>query len=355
MTTVLRSRDRRDCAGLYPGSAVPADGAGEPQYPEFAAKIRPTEFAPGVIKGTGSMAAGRLDGPMGRGARADAAQPDPAQRARRRQAAARRTFRFHIAQYLTRRATDWADRGYRKRLTDWPALNARSKFWGDDQRAAFKNWEEIDNLHSPPKGIAENIQRREFLRRVLVKVIHENKLDVLIQLHTALPPGKIGLAPEPGLNNRAISYPLGPSGRHHRDPHPGGLRADCVRSDVRAGHRWQRTQVLPQPDQDDADDAPRAGGAVFHQFPGGARDGASDHQGGVSLSGRIKAARAAAGLRPASRRAVSHKLRPWAPEQVGDDRVTACRPEAVCRDELPNRAGVLDVTVIQSRTARLRI
>src|SRR5262249_30869054 len=83
--------------------------------------------------------------------------------------------------------------GYKETLVDWPALNARSKFWGDDQRAAFKNWEEITNLHSPPKGIAENIQRRELLRRILMKVIQENKLDVLIQLHTALPPGRIGL------------------------------------------------------------------------------------------------------------------------------------------------------------------
>jgi Asp-tRNA(Asn)/Glu-tRNA(Gln) amidotransferase A subunit family amidase len=122
-----------------------------------------------------------------------------------------RTFRFHIAQYLSRRAKDWADRGYQETLADWPSLNARSKFWGDDQRAAFKNWEEITNLHSPPKGIAENIQRRELLRRVLMKVMLDNKLDVLIQVHTALPPGKIGLAPEPGINNRAISYPLGPN------------------------------------------------------------------------------------------------------------------------------------------------
>jgi len=122
-----------------------------------------------------------------------------------------RTFRFHIAQYLMRRSKDWADRGFKETLADWPALNARSKFWGDDQRAAFKNWEEIRDLHSPPKGIAENIQRREFLRRVIEKVIQDNKLDLLIQLHTALPPGKIGLAPEPGANSRAISYPLGPN------------------------------------------------------------------------------------------------------------------------------------------------
>ena len=51
----------------------------------------------------------------------------------------------------------------------------------------------MTSLHRPPKGIAENIQRRELLRRVLMKVMLENKLDVLIQMHTALPPGKIGL------------------------------------------------------------------------------------------------------------------------------------------------------------------
>src|SRR5262249_15390009 len=122
-----------------------------------------------------------------------------------------RTFRFHIAQYLHRRAKDWAARGYTETLADWPALNARSKFLGDDQRAAFKNLEEISRPHNPPKGIAENIQRRELLRRVMMKVILDNKLDILIQLHTALPPGKIGLAPEPSVNSRNISYPLGPN------------------------------------------------------------------------------------------------------------------------------------------------
>jgi amidase len=44
-----------------------------------------------------------------------------------------------------------------------------------------------------------------------MKVIQENKLDLLIQIHTALPPGKIGLATEPNADNRAISYPLGPN------------------------------------------------------------------------------------------------------------------------------------------------
>ena len=39
---------------------------------------------------------------------------------------------------------------------------------------------------------------RELLRRVEMKVMQENQLDVVVRLHTSLPPGKIGLAPWPG-------------------------------------------------------------------------------------------------------------------------------------------------------------
>jgi len=45
---------------------------------------------------------------------------------------------------------------------------------------------------------------------VIQKVMAENKLDVMIQLHSALPPGKIGLAPEPVVNDRSPSYSFGP-------------------------------------------------------------------------------------------------------------------------------------------------
>jgi amidase len=195
---------------LYPDLLLRLTPGNEPFYPEFAAKVRATEFAPGVTKGTGTMAAADW---MVRWA--EGLEPTPLNLTLRTVLgggeAQSRTFRFHVSQYLMRRAKDWSDRGFKETLTDWHALNARSKFWGDDQRAAFKNWEEIDNLYEPPKGIADNIQRREFLRRVLMKVIFDNKLDVLIQVHTTLPPGKIGLAPEPNLNGRAISYPLGPN------------------------------------------------------------------------------------------------------------------------------------------------
>ena len=104
-------------------------------------------------------------------------------------------FRFHISQYLTRRATDWQAKGFRETLTNWAALNARSKYWGDDQRAAFKNWEEVAdprNPHGKRQGVNERIMLRELLRRADMMVILENKLDALVRLHTPWPPGLIG-------------------------------------------------------------------------------------------------------------------------------------------------------------------
>ena len=80
-------------------------------------------------------------------------------------------------------------------MTDFAALNARSKFWGDDGRAAFKNWEEVTDPRNPlggRQGVDERIMLRELLRRLDMMVILENRLDALVRLHTPLPPGKIG-------------------------------------------------------------------------------------------------------------------------------------------------------------------
>jgi hypothetical protein len=109
-------------------------------------------------------------------------------------------FRFHIPQYLTRRAADWKTKGFAETLVDFPTLNARSKFWGDDQRAAFRNWEEVTDMRNPHgerQGVNERIMLRELLRRVDMMVILENRLDALVRLHTPFPPARIGGAPQP--------------------------------------------------------------------------------------------------------------------------------------------------------------
>jgi amidase len=195
---------------LYPDLLFHLNDKGEPMFPDFAAKIQPTEFAPGVIRGKGTMTAAEWMVRWSEGL-----EPMPKNMNLRSifALANSNTFRFHISQYLMRRAKDWSDRGYTETLSDWPALNERSKFYGDHQRAAFKNWEEVTDLREPlgqRQGISERVQLRELLQRVVMKVIQENKLDILINVHNQLQPGKIGLPAEPSTHNRNASYPLGP-------------------------------------------------------------------------------------------------------------------------------------------------
>jgi hypothetical protein len=183
---------------FFPELLYRLNNRGEPQFPEFAAAIKPTEFAPGKTFGSGTMAP--IDYMV---ALADGKVPPPAALNIRtiQTLAEERQFRFHVAQYLSRRAADWEKRGFTETLVDWPSLNARSKFWSDEQRAEWKNWEEIENVRSAlgeRQGVAERLMLRELLRRVEMKVIQENRLDVVVRLHTSLPPGKIGLAPQPG-------------------------------------------------------------------------------------------------------------------------------------------------------------
>ena len=173
---------------------------GQPVFREFAEAIAPTEFAPGKVFGTGNMAPidymvelaeGRIEPPSN----LDLPTVQEQELAM--------SFRFHIRQYLSRRAADWQALGFTETLTDWPALNARSKFWGDDQRAAFRNWEEVADPRNPldgRQGVPERIMLRELLRRVDMMVLYENRLDALVRLHTPFPPAKIGGANQPGTS-----------------------------------------------------------------------------------------------------------------------------------------------------------
>jgi Asp-tRNA(Asn)/Glu-tRNA(Gln) amidotransferase A subunit family amidase len=174
---------------------------GQPVFKEFAAAIVPTEFMPGKIFGTGTMppidycvalAEGRI------------APPSNLDLATIQHQELAMTFRFHLRQYLMRRAADWQARGFTETLVDFPALNARSKFWGDDQRAAFKNWEEVTDPRNPldqRQGVNERIMLRELLRRVDMMVLLENHLDALVRLHTPWPPALIGGAPQYGMQS----------------------------------------------------------------------------------------------------------------------------------------------------------
>ena len=170
---------------------------GQPLFKEFAAAIRPTEFMPGKIFGTGTMAPIDYCVELAEGRIAPPVNLDIATIQEQELAMA---FRFHIPQYLSRRAADWRARGFTETLVDFASLNARSKFWGDDGRAAFKNWEEVTDPRNPlggRQGVDERIMLRELLRRVDMMVLLENRLDALVRLHTPLPPAKIGGAHDP--------------------------------------------------------------------------------------------------------------------------------------------------------------
>jgi amidase len=229
---------------------------GQPLFKEFAAAVEPTKFVSGKVFGSGTMkpidymvelAEGRIVPPIN----LDIATIQQQELAN--------TFRFHIPQYLTRRAADWKQLGFTETLTDFAALNARSKFWGDDQRAAFKNWEEVSDPRNPlggRQGVDERIMLRELLRRVDMMVIYENKLDALVRLHTPWPPGLIGHAYQYDIESNLSPESLyGPNAGLTEVLIPAGyvttaydpvytLNEDCTRY---VSAPWQRPTTIPEP------------------------------------------------------------------------------------------------------------
>ena len=192
MTVDFRSALARLVPLIMPDILYRLDADGQPVFEDFAAAIMPTEFMPGKVFGNGTMQPIDYMVALADGRIAPPANLDIATVQHQTLANA---FRFHISQYLSRRAEDWNAKGFTETLTDWASLNARSKFWGDDQRAAFRNWEEISDMRNPlgqRQGVNERIMVRELLRRVDMMVILENRLDALVRLHTPWPPGLIG-------------------------------------------------------------------------------------------------------------------------------------------------------------------
>src|SRR5579885_1650304 len=82
---------------------------GTPLFAEFAAAIRPTEFAPGKVFGSGTMKPIDYLVELAEGRIAPPANLDIATIQQQELAM---TFRFHLPQYLARRAADWRARGF---------------------------------------------------------------------------------------------------------------------------------------------------------------------------------------------------------------------------------------------------
>ena len=192
MTVDFRRALTRLLPVFMPDILFRLDSNKQPVFADFAEAIKPTEFFPGVKFGNGNL--DPIDYMVGL-AEGNIAPPRNLTIASIQEQKLANSFRFHISQYLLRRADDWKAAGFHEALDNWEALNARSKFWGDDQRAGFKNWEETadprNNLDGR-QGVNERIMLRELLRRIDMMVLIENKLDAFVRLHTPWAPGIIG-------------------------------------------------------------------------------------------------------------------------------------------------------------------
>jgi Asp-tRNA(Asn)/Glu-tRNA(Gln) amidotransferase A subunit family amidase len=102
------------------------------------------------------------------------------------------SFSFHIAHYLLRRGDE--------RVTDWASLNANAKYGDESRRVAMKNWENTLDITSAV--MTQQVKLRDVMRLVLMKVMRENRLDVLVNPTITLPPARIGHAGQPTVKNR---------------------------------------------------------------------------------------------------------------------------------------------------------
>jgi amidase len=108
------------------------------------------------------------------------------------------SFAFELARYLLRRGD--------ARVKDWATLNANATYHSESRVAAMKNWESRTDLASD--GITHNIVMRDVVRMVVEKVMRENRLDVLVNPTTTIPPARIGHANQPAVNDRPVGrYP----------------------------------------------------------------------------------------------------------------------------------------------------
>jgi amidase len=104
------------------------------------------------------------------------------------------SFAFHLAQYLARRGD--------ARVTDWTSLNANAKYYNEGRTVAMTNWEHKIDLLS--EGLTQDMKMREVVRLVVAKVMKQNRIDVLVNPTTTIPPTRIGYAGEPVVNSRSL-------------------------------------------------------------------------------------------------------------------------------------------------------
>ena len=209
-------------------------------------------------------------------------------------------FRFHISQYLTRRAADWKAQGLHRDARPIGPRSTRARNSGattSAPRSRTGRRSPIRAIRSAARqGVNERIMLRELLRRVDMMVILENKLDALVRLHTPWPPGLIG-ARRTSTTSPATCAPeslSGPNAGLTEVLIPAGYVTtvyDPVFKLTPDGKRYV-SQAVRQ-----ADDDPGARPAVLAGVPRRARQGGRAAEDRLGLRGGVAAPRPAAEFR----------------------------------------------------------
>lgn len=87
------------------------------------------------------------------------------------------------------------------RIKDWASWVANAKWENDAHRAMAENAVGVQNLRTRP-GTMSYVQMQTVLRLVVLKVMHENGIDLFVNPENTLPPYKLGGPGEPAVNNR---------------------------------------------------------------------------------------------------------------------------------------------------------
>jgi amidase len=102
------------------------------------------------------------------------------------------TFKFEIERYLKIRGDE--------RVTDWASWVANAKFRQDSSRAGAENWALVTT--NIDEGKEDDLALSMVARMAILKVMHENDIDVFINPENTLPHRKIGGASEPTVQGR---------------------------------------------------------------------------------------------------------------------------------------------------------
>ncbi len=211
----------------------------QPLFKEFAAAIRPTEFAPGKIFGNGTMTPIDYCVELAEGRIAPPANLDIATIQEQELAM---SFRFHVNQYLSRRAADWRARGFTETPRRFRGAQCALQILG---RRRPRRVQELGRGHRPAQsaGRAPGCRRAHHAARTPAPARHDG---------AARKPPRRARAPAHAVaagQDRRRQRPLGrpqqfapgivlrPQRRPDRNPDPGGLRHDRLRPGLRAQPR----------------------------------------------------------------------------------------------------------------------